>query len=58
LSEGDAYADDFCKKDVFERNPGKLKKMIAQKSKGSKNALWMVKSRCLSSAENAGYAVK
>jgi hypothetical protein len=40
LSEEDSYADDFCKKDVFERNPGKLKKMIAQKSKGSKNALW------------------
>jgi hypothetical protein len=41
LSEGDAYADYFCKKEVFERNPGKLKKMIAQKSKGSKNALWI-----------------
>jgi hypothetical protein len=33
LSEGDGYADDFCKKDVFERDPGKLKKMIAQKTK-------------------------
>ena len=33
MSEEDSYADDFCKKDVFERNPGKLKKMIAQKAK-------------------------
>jgi hypothetical protein len=32
LSEGDGYADDFCKREVFERDPGKLKKMIAQKA--------------------------
>ena len=33
LSEGEGYADDFCKRDVFERDPRILKKMIAQKAK-------------------------
>ena len=33
LKEGDGFADDFCKMDVFDQDPKRLKKMIAQKSK-------------------------
>lgn len=33
LEEGDSYADEYCRCDVFEQEPEKLKRLIAQKSK-------------------------
>ena len=33
MSEGDGYADDFCKTEVFEQDPDKLKEMIAANTK-------------------------
>lgn len=36
LKEGDGFADDFCKMDVFDQDPKRLKKMIAQESKNAR----------------------
>lgn len=33
LEEGDSYAYEYCRCDVFEQEPEKLKRLIAQKSK-------------------------
>jgi voltage-gated potassium channel len=37
LSVGDGYADEFGKTEVFEQDPTKLKKMIAEKSKEARD---------------------
>ena len=36
LKEGDGFADEFCKMDVFDQDPKRLKKMIAQESKNAR----------------------
>ena len=33
MEEGDGYADDYCKMDVFEQDPKRLRKMIAKEKK-------------------------
>ena len=36
LKAGDGFADDFCKTDIFDQDPSKLKEMIAQESKNAR----------------------
>ena len=36
LKGGDGFADEFCKMEIFDQNPERLKKMIAQESKNAR----------------------
>lgn len=36
LKEGDGFADEFCKMDIFDQDPTRLKKMIARESKNAR----------------------
>ena len=36
LKAGDGFADDFCKMDIFDQDPARLKKMIATESKNAR----------------------
>ena len=36
LKEGDGFADEFCKMDIFDQDPARLKKMIERESKNAR----------------------